>query len=144
MPIDFAKIVLLLREIALFYTNFKYSFSNMWSKVEGHKNTFFVMQNNANNKFFIEKSLLLSLYVIYTIIYEWNLNTFETWWFCWAFQNTASDRFSGHGYSGNDRFSGTKPSDDAILFTNSGITALVELFFWKFSKKNPLKRWFHY
>ena len=41
---------------------------------------------------------------------------------------TASNRFSGHGYSGNDRFSGTKPSDDAILFTNSGITVIVELF----------------
>ena len=41
---------------------------------------------------------------------------------------TASDLFSGHGYSGNDRFSGTKPSDDAILFTNSGITVIVELF----------------
>ena len=43
---------------------------------------------------------------------------------------TASDLFSGLGYSGNDGFSGTKPLDDAILFTNSGITALVELF-WK-------------
>ena len=42
--------------------------------------------------------------------------------------STASDPFSGHGYSGNDGFSGTKPLDDAILFTNSGITALVELF----------------
>ena len=45
---------------------------------------------------------------------------------------TASDLFSGHGYSGNDGFSGTKPLDDAILFTNSGITALVELFLGKF------------
>ena len=44
---------------------------------------------------------------------------------------TASDLFSGHGYSGNDCFSGTKPLDDAILFTNSRITALVELFFGK-------------
>ena len=44
---------------------------------------------------------------------------------------TASDLFSGHGYSGNDGFSGTKPLDDAILFTNSGITALVELFLEK-------------
>ena len=44
------------------------------------------------------------------------------------FQSTASDRFSGHGYSGNDRFSGTKPSDNAIIFTNSGITIIVELF----------------
>ena len=39
---------------------------------------------------------------------------------------------SGHGYSGNDGFSGTKPLDDAILFTNSGITALTELFWGKF------------
>ena len=45
---------------------------------------------------------------------------------------TASDLFSGHGYSGNDGFSGTKPLDDAILFTNSGITALVEIFLGKF------------
>ena len=44
---------------------------------------------------------------------------------------TGNDRYSGHGYSGIDRFSGTKPLDDAILFTNSGITALVELFFGK-------------
>ena len=44
--------------------------------------------------------------------------------------NTASDLFSGHGYSGNDGFSGTKTPDDAILFTVSGITVLVELF-WK-------------
>ena len=42
--------------------------------------------------------------------------------------STGNDRYSGHGYSGIDRFSGTKPLDDAILFTNSGITALVELF----------------
>ena len=45
---------------------------------------------------------------------------------------TASDPFSGHGYSGNDGFSGTKPLDDVILFTNSGITALVELFLENF------------
>ena len=31
------KIVLFLREIALFYTNFNYKFSSLWSKVEGHK-----------------------------------------------------------------------------------------------------------
>ena len=48
------------------------------------------------------------------------------------FSISASDRFSGHGYSGNDGFSGTKPLDDAILFTNSGITALVELFLENF------------
>ena len=45
-------------------------------------------------------------------------------------ERTASDPFSGHGYSGNDGFSGTKTPDDAILFTVSGITVLVELF-WK-------------
>ena len=43
-------------------------------------------------------------------------------------QYTGNDRYSGHGYSGIDRFSGTKPPDDAILFTVSGITAIVELF----------------
>ena len=31
--------------------------------------------------------------------------------------------------SGNDGFSGTKTPDDAILFTVSGITVLVEFFF---------------
>ena len=45
---------------------------------------------------------------------------------------TASDLFSGHGYSGNDGFSGTKNPDDAILFTVSGITVLVEFFVEKF------------
>ena len=45
---------------------------------------------------------------------------------------TVNDRYSGDRYSGNDGFSGTKPLDDAILFTNSGITALVELFLGKF------------
>ena len=45
---------------------------------------------------------------------------------------TASDLFSGHGYSGNDGFSGTKTPDDAILFTVSGITVLVELFLENF------------
>ena len=45
--------------------------------------------------------------------------------------NTASDLFSGHGYSGNDGFSGTKTPDDAILFTVIGITVLVKLFFGK-------------
>ena len=42
--------------------------------------------------------------------------------------NTGNDRYSGHGYSGIDRYSGTKNPDDAILFTVSGITVLVELF----------------
>ena len=40
--------------------------------------------------------------------------------------STGNDRYSGHGYSGIDRFSGTKNPDDAILFTVSGITAIVE------------------
>ena len=46
--------------------------------------------------------------------------------------NTGNDRYSGHGYSGIDRFSGTKNPDDAILFTVSGITAIVEQKFRKF------------
>jgi len=40
--------------------------------------------------------------------------------------STGNDRYSGHGYSGIDRYSGTKHPDDAILFTVSGITAIVE------------------
>ena len=47
-------------------------------------------------------------------------------------RNTGNDRYSGHGYSGIDRYSGTKPPDDAILFTVSGITAIVELFLENF------------
>ena len=43
---------------------------------------------------------------------------------------TVNDRYSGDRFSGNDGFSGTKIPDDAILFTDSGITVLVELF-WK-------------
>ena len=59
-------------------------------------------------------------------------------------QNTGNDRYSGHGYSGIDRYSGTKNPDDAILFTVSGITAIVEQKFRKFlffeaqSYKRPL------
>ena len=48
---------------------------------------------------------------------------------------TDNDRYSGHGYSGIDRYSGTKTPDDAILFTVSGITAIVELFLGKILKK---------
>ena len=48
---------------------------------------------------------------------------------------TGNDRYSGHGYSGIDRFSGTKTPDDAILFTVSGITAIVEQKFRKFQLK---------
>ena len=46
--------------------------------------------------------------------------------------STGNDRYSGDGYSGIDRFSGTKNPDDAILFTVSGITAIVEQKFRKF------------
>ena len=52
--------------------------------------------------------------------------------------STGNDRYSGHGYSGIHRYSGTKPPDDAILFTVSGITALVEQKFRKF-RFFPLK-----
>ena len=48
--------------------------------------------------------------------------------------STGNDRYSGHGYSGIDRYSGTKNPDDAILFTVSGITALVEQKFRFFLK----------
>ena len=47
-------------------------------------------------------------------------------------KSTGKDRYSGHGYSGIDRYSGTKTPDDAILFTVSGITAIVEQKFRKF------------
>ena len=47
---------------------------------------------------------------------------------------TDNDRYSGHGYSGIHRYSGTKNPDDAILFTVSGITAIVEQNFWVFSE----------
>ena len=46
--------------------------------------------------------------------------------------STGNDGYSGHGYSGIDRYSGTKTPDDAILFTVSGITAIVEQKFRKF------------
>ena len=60
------------------------------------------------------------------------------------FGNTGNNRYSGHGYSGIDRYSGTKTPDDAILFTVSGITTIVEQKFRKFrffeaqSYKRPL------
>ena len=50
-------------------------------------------------------------------------------------ENTGNDRYSGHGYSGIDRYSGTKPPDDAILFTVSGITVIVEQKFRKIQLK---------
>ena len=43
-----------------------------------------------------------------------------------ALHITVNDVFSGDLYSGNDRFCAQKPPDDAILFTVSGITAIVE------------------
>ena len=46
--------------------------------------------------------------------------------------STGNYRYSEHGYSGIDRYSGTKNPDDAILFTVSGITAIVEFFFREF------------
>ena len=49
------------------------------------------------------------------------------------YQSTGNDRYSGHSYSKIDRYSGTKNPDDAILFTVSGITAIVEQ---KSRKKN--------
>ena len=45
---------------------------------------------------------------------------------------TGNDRLSGHGYTGINRYSGTKTPDNAILFTVSGITAIVEQKFRKF------------
>ena len=52
-----------------------------------------------------------------------------------SLNNTGNDRYSGHGYSGIDRYSGTKTPDDAILFTDSGITAIVEQKFRFFPEK---------
>ena len=40
--------------------------------------------------------------------------------------NTGNDVYSGDRYSGNDRYSGLNPPDDAILFTVSGVTALAD------------------
>ena len=51
-----------------------------------------------------------------------------------AYVSTGNDRYSGHGYSGIHGYSGTKTPDDAILFTVSGITAIVEQKFRVFSK----------
>ena len=61
-------------------------------------------------------------------------------------ENTGNDRYSGHGYSGIDRYSGTNPSDDAILFTVSGITAIVEQKFeiFGFLKLKVIKDLFYF
>ena len=47
------------------------------------------------------------------------------------FQTTVNDHYSEDRFSGNNGFSGTKNPDDAILFTVSGITAIVEQKFQK-------------
>ena len=47
-------------------------------------------------------------------------------WTVFKISSTGNDRYSGHGYSGIHSYSGTKNPDDAILFTVSGITAIVE------------------
>ena len=39
---------------------------------------------------------------------------------------TANDVYSGDHYCGNDRYSGLRPPDDAILFTVSGATAIAD------------------
>ena len=41
-------------------------------------------------------------------------------------ETTGNDVYSGDRYSGNDRYSGPKPPDDAFLFTVSGITAIAD------------------
>ena len=41
-------------------------------------------------------------------------------------ESTGNDVYSGDLYSGNDRYSGLKTPDDAILFTVSGITAIAD------------------
>ena len=46
--------------------------------------------------------------------------------------NTGNNGYSGDRYSGNDRYSGPKPPDDAILFTVSGITAIADKKFGDF------------
>ena len=43
--------------------------------------------------------------------------------------STDNDVYSGDHYSGNDRYSGPKPPDDAILFTVSGITVVADILF---------------
>ena len=60
--------------------------------------------------------------------------------------NADNDRYSGHGYSGIHRYSGTKTPDDAILFTVSGITAIVEQKFQKirFFKLKVIKDLFYF
>ena len=49
----------------------------------------------------------------------------------WVGRSTGkmSRNSSGHGYGENDSFSETKPSDDATLSTDSGITVIVILFY---------------
>jgi len=48
------------------------------------------------------------------------------------FESTDNDGYSGDRYSGNDGYSGLNPPDDAISFTVSGITTIVEKKFGDF------------
>ena len=57
-----------------------------------------------------------------------------------ASSSTGNDRYSEHGYSGIDRYSGTKNPDNAILYTVSGITATVEPFFENFQKNSYFQK----
>ena len=41
-------------------------------------------------------------------------------------RSTGNDVYSGDRFCGNDGFSGPKPPDHAILFTDSGITAIAD------------------
>ena len=49
--------------------------------------------------------------------------------------HTGNDVYSGDRYSGNDRYTGLTPPDDAILFTVSGITAIADKKCWRFLLK---------
>jgi len=47
-------------------------------------------------------------------------------WLLRNLTNTGNNVYSGDHYSGNYRYSGLNPPDDAILFTVSGITAIAD------------------
>ena len=69
-----------------------------------------------------------ALYLEHLLIFNRDeLDTWET-----IDNSTVKDCYSEDRFSGNDGFSGTKTPDDAILFTVSGITVLVELFLENF------------
>ena len=61
----------------------------------------------------------------------------------WFLLSTGNDVYSGDRYCGNDRYSGLKNPDDAILFTVSGITAIadkkLEILIKKRSMRNRAK-----